>query len=362
MKKLITFLLTIIIGASMLVGCANVQVPNNQKPDEQNGAPIVQTMSKSDLVTMSAVSVGNLMAGINTPTVGAMAFALAEQEEPADQTQLVDKINYYMTVVQNVIGSGAESVFEESDIAEYAIKNVITTTSFGESKQYVLYYNETLLVEEEDEEEEDESVETVNETITQDEEQDGEQEGEQVDATPADEVKPADEEEQEFAMLGIMIIGETTYEFEGKREVEEGEFEFEFVAKIDADNYVRFAQEIEGEEQEFDYTIVEGGKVVKSFSLEVEREEGETEVSLKEKGVDSLMIIKYEVQVDEDGNEYIEIKVNDNGEVIKCEARVEIDPATGEKTYRYDFGNGRRYDKQPYGEENDEVESTAYAL
>ena len=146
MKKLITFLLTIIIGASMLVGCANVQVPNNQKPDEQNRTPIVQTMSKSDLVTMSAVSVGNLMAGINTPTVGAMAFALAEKEEPADQTQLVDKINYYMTVVQNVIGSGAESVFEESDIAEYAIKNVITTTSFGESKQYVLYYNETLLV------------------------------------------------------------------------------------------------------------------------------------------------------------------------------------------------------------------------
>lgn len=358
MKKLITFLLTIIIGASMLVGCANVQVPNNQKPDEQNGAPIVQTMSKSDLVTMSAVSVGNLMAGINTPTVGAMAFALAEQEEPADQTQLVDKINYYMTVVQNVIGSGAESVFEESDIAEYAIKNVITTTSFGESKQYVLYYNETLLVEEEDEEEEDESVETVNETITQDEEQDGEQ----VDATPADEAKPDDEEEQEFAMLGIMIIGETTYEFEGKREVEEGEFEFEFVAKIDADNYVRFAQEIEGEEQEFEYTIVEGGKVVKSFSLEVESEEGETEVSLKEKGAGSLMIIKYEVQVDEDGNEYIEINVNDNGEVIKCEARVELDPITGEKTYQYDFGNGHRYDKQPYGEEDDEAETTAFAL
>ena len=175
-------------------------------------------------------------------------------------------------------------------------------------------------------------------------------------------MKPADEEEQEFAMLGIMIIGETTYEFEGKREVEEGEFEFEFVAKIDADNYVRFAQEIEGEEQEFDYTIVEGGQIVKSFSLEVESEEGETEVSLKEKGVDSLMIIKYEVQVDEDGNEYIEIKVNDNGEVIKCEARVEIDPATGEKTYQYDFGNGNKYDKQPYGEEDDEAEATAYAL
>ncbi len=47
MKKLITFLLTIIIGASMLVGCVNVQVPNNQKPDEQKGASIVQTMSKN---------------------------------------------------------------------------------------------------------------------------------------------------------------------------------------------------------------------------------------------------------------------------------------------------------------------------
>ena len=359
MKKLITFLLTIIIGASMLVGCANVQVPNNQNSGEQNGTPIVQTMSKGDLVTMSAVSVGNLMAGINTPTVGAMAFALADQEEPSDQTQLVDKINYYMTVVQNVIGSGAESVFEESDIAEYAIKNVITTTSFGESKQYVLYYNETLLVDEKDEEDEEEDVEeatVVNETIAQD--------GEQVDATANDETETITtaEEEQEFSMLGIMVIGDQRYEFEGKREVEEGEFEFEFVAKIDADNYVRFAQEIEEDEQEFDYTIVEGGQIVKSFSLQIESEDGETEVSLKEKGEGSLMIIKYEVQVDEDGNEYIEIKVNDNGEVIKCEARVELDPITGEKTYQYDFGNGHRYDKQPYGEEDDEAETTAFAL
>ena len=358
MKKLITFLLTIIIGASMLVGCTNVQVPDNQRPDEPNGAPVVQTMSKSDLVTMSAVSVGNLMAGINTPTVGAMAFALAEQE-PIDQTQLVDQINYYMTVVQNVIGSGAESVFEESDIPEYAIKNVITTTSFGESRQYVLYYNETLLVDEEDEEDDEEDVEEatiVNETIAQD--------GEQGDATANDETETitTDEEEQEFSMLGIMVIGDQIYEFEGKREVEEGEFEFEFVAKIDADNYVRFAQEIEEDEQEFDYTIVEGGQIVKSFSLEVESEDGETEVSLKEKGEGSLMIIKYEVQVDEDGNEYIEIKVNDNGEVIKCEASVVIDPVTGDKTYQYDFGNGHRYDKQPYGEEDDDIEATAFAL
>ncbi|MGN0796902.1 MAG: hypothetical protein ACI4M5_01715 [Christensenellales bacterium] len=349
MKKLITFLLTVIIGASMLVGCAKIQVPDNQNSGEQNETPIVQTMTKGDLVTMSAVSVGNLMAGINTPTVGAMAFALAEQDEPGDQAQLVDKINYYMTVVQNVIGSGAESVFEESDIAEYAIKNVITTTSFGESKQYVLYYNETLLVEEDEDEEEDEEEDAtvVNATIAQD--------SEHSDAT-------AEEEEQEFAMLGIMVIGDQRYEFEGKREVEEGEFEFEFVARIDADNYVRFAQEIEEDEQEFDYTIVEGGQIVKTFSLEVESEEGETEVSLKEKGIDSLMIIKYEVQVDENGNEYIEIKVNDNGEVIKCEARVEIDAVTGEKTYRYDFGNGHRYDKHPYGEEDDEAETTAFAL
>lgn len=74
------------------------------------------------------------------------------------------------------------------------------------------------------------------------------------------------------------------------------------------------------------------------------------------------MIIKYEVQVDEDGNEYIDVKVNDNGEVIKCEARVEIDTVTGEKTYRYDFGDGNKYDKQPYGEEDDEKETTAFAL
>ncbi len=347
MKKLITFLLTIIIGVSMLVGCANVNPPTQQ--GGQNTSPTAQTMNKGELVTMSAVSVGNLMAGINTPNVGVTAFALAEQEEPNDQTQLVDKINYYMTVVQNVIGSGAESVFEESDLAEYAIKNVITTTSFGESKRYVLYYNETLLVEEGDEdEEEEESVDVVNETVAEE--------------SDLKDTSQADDEEQEFAMLGIMVIGDTQYEFEGKREVEEGEFEFEFVAKIDADNYVRFAQEIEGDEQEFEYTIVEGGKIVKSFSLEVENEDGETEVSLKEKGVDSLMIIKYEVQVDEDGNEYIDVNVNDNGEVIKCEARVEIDTVTGEKTYRYDFGDGNKYDKQPYGEEDDEKETTAFAL
>ncbi|MGN0789353.1 MAG: hypothetical protein ACI4MY_05390 [Christensenellales bacterium] len=359
MKKLITILLTIIIGACTLVGCANVQVPGNQNSGEQSGTPIVQTMSKGDLITISAVSVGNLMAGIDAPAIGVTAFALAEQEEPIDQTQLVDKINYYMTVVQNVIGSGAESVFEESDIAEYAIKNVITTTSFGESKQYVLYYNETLLVEEEDEED----ATAVNQTVTEDEE-DGEEDGERVDATPTDENETiaTDEEEQEFRMVGIMIIGDQTYEFEGKREVEEGEFEFEFVAKIDADNYVRFAQEIEEDEQEFDYTIVENGQVIKSFSLEVESEEGETEVSLKEKSVDSSMTIKYEVQVDEDGNEYIEIKVNDNGEVIKCEARVEIDPVTGEKTYRYDFGDGNKYDKHPYSEDKEKVDTTLYTI
>ncbi|MGN0772076.1 MAG: hypothetical protein ACI4MI_05780 [Christensenellales bacterium] len=360
MKKLFTILTAVLIGACSLTGCAANLVPPID--DTLDGNSIV-TMTKSDLITVSAVSVGNIMIGIDSSASGVTASAFVNSN--IDSSRLVDKINYYMSVVENLIDNNTTSIFEESDIAEYDYKKVITTTSFGENIQYVLYYNETLIGDEKDDEvdADDDDDEEIERTAAALDKNIVMEKSEEIAEYTTDEINSdKTEEEQEFRMSGIMVIGDKIYEFQGEREVEQDEIEFEFVAKIDADNYVRFSQEIEGEEQEFQYSIYEGGQKIKSFSLQIEKENDKTEVCLKEKSAESNLSVKYEKKVDKNSDEYIEIKVDDNGEVIKCEARIQYDTQTGDKSIIYDFEDGNKFEKQPYGKDEEDIKKAVYPM
>ena len=336
--------LSIIVVALMLilvfvfVGCKGPQTNNQGPAPDKNTSMSNSLNSKSELLTVSAVSVGNMMSTFNGPNI-MMAAEIADEVDPETNPEVkptvdpkLEKINYYMGVVDGLLGNKAESetvdlTADEYD-GKYAKKTTITIKENNNTKTYVMVYNETLKEEDKDEKE------------NEDEEQD-------------------QEIEEEFAIEGLLIIDDVTYLFNGERttetEVEEGETEtsaeFEFTAYVaidnngtlekDMNNYIDFKQEIEQEgdevEQEFKYSIFKNNELVKTFSLEVEKDpvDGELELEL----IDGSLSLKYELENKADGKEFISIKATDNGNVEVYEAEVTYDE-NGNKVYNYKEVNG----------------------
>ena len=145
----------------------------------------------------------------------------------------------YMALVQNVLKGGNLVVDETaSDRAEYAKMMKVSFKGAGQELNYVLYYNETVAEDEED------------------------------------------EEEKESVIEGILVEGERTYAVRGGKELEDGEYEIEFKAFLDKNNYIKVKQEIEDDESEFKYSVFRDGRLSRSMSLSYEKEGGETELKL----------------------------------------------------------------------------------
>lgn len=250
----------------------------------------------------SAASAGALLTSMNGPASPAARSLATQTDGTQDGVQdgaqaEIDELNGYMLLVEGILdGSGVSAAAEKSDREGYAVKMTVAYKDLeGDSIEYTVYYNETLVHEEYDHDDDD------------------------------------DEREQVYRLDGVMRLNDgSEYAVEGRRSVEsergESESEEQFRVRIDEARTLLVEHEAEQErgesETEYEYTLYENGRMVRRSTFSCERERGETEIELKlfnggegkafyfeeEKGRISVKVgdrngtARYFVTVDEDGN------------------------------------------------------------
>lgn len=256
MKKLFILLG---LGVLSLSGCDL----NNPTSNNANKA------SFKDMYSLSALSGINMLNMRSAPSLKKKAANLTEE----DKTEILKKLE----VVDNLIGGNMITSKEEnSDLADYQKMYTISTSDLdGNTSSYRFYFNELIIADEDDNDD--------------------------------DEV----DNEPEFHLSGIVINNDVTYKMEGKKEIEEGEFEVEFKIMIDELNYVVVEQEIEDNEEEYKYTSYTDGKKTLEYELEFEVNKNKVEVEFKEKSGTSKKKTKFE-SVEKDGKKEVKISIEEN--------------------------------------------------
>ncbi|MGM9873920.1 MAG: hypothetical protein ACI31G_03250, partial [Bacilli bacterium] len=138
-------------------------------------------------------------------------------------------------------------------------------------------------------------------------------------------------EDKEFRIDGIIIIGEETFEIEGRKELDENnEYEFKFRYIIDEESYVSISQEVEEDEVEFSYEIVSRGRTIYSYSIEFDNDE--VELSLKDSSTYSNYKMSFKF-IDWDGKTLIKATIKDGKQKTFVLFEKVVDTETGEVSY-----------------------------
>lgn len=301
MKKL---LLTLTIVAALALGIFGLTACGKDKDGGLNGTGNSAAAEAAEAAYgFSAASAGALLSSMNAPAAPAARNLAAQADSTQNGAQTdgaqaeIDELNGYMLLVEGILdGSGVSAAAEKSDREGYAVKMTVAYKDLeGDSIEYAVYYNETLVHEEYDNDDDD------------------------------------DEREQVYRLDGVMRLNDgSEYAVEGRRSVEsergESESEEQFRVRIDEARTLLVEHEAEQErgesETEYEYTLYENGRMVRRSTFSCERERGETEIELKlfnggegkafyfeeEKGRISVKVgdrngtARYFVTVDEDGN------------------------------------------------------------
>ncbi len=269
----------------------------------------------------SAATAGAILSAANGGTGAILAqmkgVNTQATTEVTDQ-ETIDELNNYMMLVESLLSDGAFGArTETSDREGYASKMTVTYKDIlGNTLEYALYYNETLIKENYEYDDDD-----------------------------------GDEElEQTYRLEGIMIVDGNEYEVSGRRDVEtegsETENEEEFIVRISETRTMHVEHKAEQErderEQEYSYAIYEGNQLVERSQFEYEEENNETEIELEltkvENGVRNTQKFSFERET-ERGEEIIRIKVGGKGGSDKYIVRVVTDEQ-GNSQYVYEVVGG----------------------
>ena len=285
-KPLLAFSLVFL----MVIGLTALFNGGNHKPDinVNNMGSVIKT--KEDVYAYSALSTSTLLSKKQANTQSLSSVVTDDQ---------LDKINYYVSMFDSLISEeGFKQVTEDNPDSNYSKYKTKMTVSVGDMN-YVSYYNEEALNEEDEDE---------------------------------------DEDEIETRLNGIMILDGEEYKIVGTKEIEADELEIKMMSIIDDNNYVKVEQEIENGEQEFLYEVKNNG-VVEHSKIEIEQEENkELEIKLQlGENEDNAEIYEFKRKL-ENNIAYLEIEVyqgEDNlVEKIKVKTIIKSD---GAKVNEYTF-------------------------
>ncbi|MCK7484238.1 MAG: hypothetical protein MZU97_00840 [Bacillus subtilis] len=240
MKKLLLALF--VLGLSLSVLACNTI--------ESTG---VEFESETDLASFQAISAATLLSqSLGSITTVALPLSDIIEDEPVVDEE-IDAIDKYLLMMETYLGdNGALSVEPvTSDKEGYAFMIVFTTkTLAGETVAYTLYYNETILVEEEPVDEPDDEITTT--TATADLGMGGNR--------PQDGFRFHDPEDDNVVATldGLIVVGELEYALEGKKIVNADVSVHLLRAFIDEANHVavRYMTSEDGDKQFF-YTVVD---------------------------------------------------------------------------------------------------------
>lgn len=279
-------------------------------------------------------------------------------------TNEIDSVDKYLAMIDKFVGvdNALTVTYETSDNPDYANKcTYVATDISGARVTYVLYFNEVLY--EEDTEAIDSSVvDSSSEENSSPEETSstvlptglnklGHGEGEH-------EFNEESEDEIKYLLSGLLVVGDVTYNVEGKKVIEDNEEVLKMYSFIDRDNYVKVSLKTEDEQQKFVYEVVSGGQKINKTSIKVETEDNKVKISLKFVEGEASGEYRFTTEV-VDTTTYIKIKyevedANGNEESGNIRITGTYDVLTDTTTYTYDVladghSNSHEYKKDHHG-------------
>lgn len=177
----------------------------------------------------------------------------AEPTEPETTVSAFPELDGYMGLVDSFLnGSGYSVEVKNSDRAEYDEMMKISYSGLNGSTKYEMHYNKMLIPDFDDDD------------------------------------RWEDEEEEEYALEGVLVIDGMEYPVQGVREIERerGEYESETEFRVTLENgrsvWVEQSESYEKDEHELEYSylIRENSRVVERSSFSFEEERGETELEM----------------------------------------------------------------------------------
>ena len=217
----------------------------------------------------------------------------------------IAELDRYMALVESLLSDGGFQVQSQtSDRPEYGEKMVVSYRDMqGNTLQYTMYYNQ-ILVEAKDWDDDEDDEET-------------------------------------YAIEGVMTVEGTDYEIRGERKNEsepgESESETEFRVRLSETRYMTVEQSLETEdgetEQEYSYSIFENRKLVEKSSFSYESERGEDELKMRSFRDGQSQTLYFERETVR-GEERIRLRIGEGQNSRSYIVRIETDES-GNRRYTY---------------------------
>ncbi len=299
-------------------------------------------LSAEDAYGMGAVSSVRLL-GSNMPLDAIQSFSkvnaisyttsnyAAIDKSEDDAKRQAKRFNEYFTALDSFLGDDVVSTTTEVNTDsnyEYETKMTIKGKDFnGETVTYIMYYTETL----------------VKADSADDDDDSADDDGDEDEET-----------ENEYQLVGVMVIDGADYYLEGERseETEKDESETElkiraYADKSDKTSYIQMEQEYsveDGEtETEYVYSIYADGELIEQTAVEFETEtknnkvETEYELEFRSGTSKGKYVVEREVK---DNKISIKVKYNIDGKTGVFHIH-EITDGNGNKQYEYTFSDNQ---------------------
>lgn len=387
MKKTLLAVLAV-LGSAAMLACSVTSTTTTATTEavlpQTEDVVVFQAVSASELLT-SALDSASLLsqnlsmtadgaAGATSHSGGTTTTTTTEAEDPV-VTEDIDVLDQYLTMMEQFLGTdeGLAVTITESDLPDYAFKVVFVTRDLlGMDVTYTLYYNEVLYEDPVDDGSDDSTTTTTTTTeTTVPEETTAPEETttpEETTETTTTETEPLayhssgtdpqyqfqDEDGDEilYALTGILVVGDLTYNLEGKKVLEGTEEIFSLYSYVDQDNFVkvRYQTDTEDGNRKFFYEVKVDGIVTNKSKVMVGTDPD-----------DGALMVKLEfIEGDASGRYQFKIETVDNVTTIKIKYETEsadgveesgmiiitatYDEATDTTTYEYTLKpeNGRR--------------------
>ncbi|MFA5471230.1 MAG: hypothetical protein WC219_04210 [Acholeplasmataceae bacterium] len=253
-----------------------------------------------------------------------------ETTDPLNEGDPVDEVDPVETSVENaekflnlieLFASGKSALLVETEVSDDVLyENMLTFSTIdmlGETVTYTLYYNEKILTDDDNDDTDDVEEQDEADDIDDAEEQD-------------------EEDEKEYAIEGILVYKDQTFEVYGEKEIEDDEQEMKFTAFIDENNYVTSKYELESDESKFYIEEVKDGVLYSETEIKIETEDDEQKIELKYILSEDEYDYEFKFEV-EDQRPAIKVEyetyidgISDDGEML---IYIVLDEVTGETTY-----------------------------
>ena len=281
-----------------------------------------QFSSDEEIISFSAISTTAMLNTFNIEQMSHNSTALLSSH--SNQIKVIEIIEPYLDLAEKFLNEDAILVTTStSELEEYEFKIAFQMVDIiGKPSTYVMHYN----------------------IVSMDE----------------------DDEESEYEFEGVLWVGQLSYNFYGKKEIEEDEEKFEFKASLDDLNYVESSYEFDYDDQEkkFKFKSYVNGLLLSESKIKIVIENDKTKFDLEfiegnNQGefefeyvtIDQVDVIKIEFEAFID-NAFLE------GEMI---VRVTIDPVTNETSYSiYIKTNDKEasFDRRRKDDDDDESDPT----